>query len=603
MCVSSILCSSVDRLCMKLQVPRIVAAMEHDTNGWVKKEEMNLECNPVVVEDPFETSRVYVYIKEDPDLDLGVDATDNGEASTRGLASDSARSSHLSNENYGSSFKETVSPAVTCDELTQETVTHSNSFCNADNMSEMDNEFCDFTCDTCLQRFSSKYSLIMHVFIHIDTAQPPLHVCRCCGEVFLDNDALNKHVSMKEDGRTLIAQPFPDTREVYSCRDVCENIFTAKDHMPVALTAPTVSDSCGQFANIYYASQGYYCDPSSWSLCQKNGKTVSSCPIHTKPHKCDVCSKSFAYASLLRTHSLVHSGVMSHKCDVCGKMFVSVDHLKNHKSVHSAAEKHKCDVCGKLYTTVHNLKAHTLVHSAAKAHECAICGKLFATLGQLKSHAIVHSGVKKHKCDVCGKLFARFGELKVHGLVHSAVKSHECDICGKLFARPSNLKAHTLLHSAVKSHKCNVCGKFFSRLGQLKNHELVHSGVKAHKCVVCEKSFALLSNLKSHALLHLGVKAHKCDVCGKLFATLREVKYHSIVHSGLKSHQCDVCGKLFARRSELKVHLLVHSDLKPHKCNCCSKSFVRAVDLRRHMQAHFKRKGHVASHIESSHPS
>ncbi|XP_047101301.1 zinc finger protein 83-like isoform X1 [Schistocerca piceifrons] len=445
--------------------------MEHEAIGWVKKEVMQLEPSSALLEEPSGIATSSEDVKMDPELKVEVTAS---EWNVYPLAVDALSNCDLRSikkevpeeplavSEFTSCIKEEPDLDLGIDTTDSNVISNvqwklrASSFCSASNMSVMGNNCGDFTCSTCLQRFSSKYSLIMHVFIHIDAVDVPSHVCRCCGEVFHSDDCLNKHMMKKEEDRTLIAHPLADTRKLHKCSGMC---------------------SCGQFTNIDHVSQRCYSEPDNYSLCRNNSKLVSTCTVHTKPHKCGKCCKSFAYASRLQAHAVVHSGIKSYKCDVCGKLFARCDHLKNHKLVHSKVKSYKCDVCGKLFARVHNLK----------------------------NHSLVHSGVKSYKCDTCGKLFARVHNLNAHTVMHLGVKSHKCHVCEKLFTRIDNLKSHILLHSKVKSHKCNVCGKMFARADYLKYHE---------------------------EALHPGMKPHKCDVCGECFATLRDVKYHLLVHSG-----------------------------------------------------------------------
>ncbi|XP_049796140.1 uncharacterized protein LOC126212779 [Schistocerca nitens] len=124
-----------------------------------------------------------------------------------------------------------------------------NSFCSTPYMSMVDNIFSVFTCSSCLQRFSSKYSLIMHVFIHIDCVQPPLHVCRYCGEVFLTYFGLNKHLRMKDDDGTLIARPFSDTGKICHSSDLRSDVVSSEDHVPVSFDSVTGNSSNEQVTN------------------------------------------------------------------------------------------------------------------------------------------------------------------------------------------------------------------------------------------------------------------------------------------------------------------------------------------------------------------
>ncbi|XP_049843628.1 uncharacterized protein LOC126295260 isoform X6 [Schistocerca gregaria] len=124
-----------------------------------------------------------------------------------------------------------------------------NSFCSTAYMSMVDNIFSVFTCSSCLERFSSKYSLIMHVFVHIDCVQPPLHVCRYCGEVFLTYFGLNKHLWTEDDDGTLIALPFSDARGICHSSDLCSDVVSSEDHVPVSFDSVTGNSSNEQVTN------------------------------------------------------------------------------------------------------------------------------------------------------------------------------------------------------------------------------------------------------------------------------------------------------------------------------------------------------------------
>ncbi|XP_049796146.1 uncharacterized protein LOC126212786 [Schistocerca nitens] len=110
--------------------------------------------------------------------------------------------------------QEKPTPFISCNVPTQGIVSpEDNSICSADDTSTADNNISVFTCSSCLESFSSKYSLVMHVFLHVDGVEPPSHVCRYCGEVFLTRRGLNKHLRTKDGDETVSVHTFSDTRQ------------------------------------------------------------------------------------------------------------------------------------------------------------------------------------------------------------------------------------------------------------------------------------------------------------------------------------------------------------------------------------------------------
>jgi uncharacterized Zn-finger protein len=54
-----------------------------------------------------------------------------------------------------------------------------------------------------------------------------------------------------------------------------------------------------------------------------------------KPHKCDVCGKSFPTPGDLKSHGYVHSGSWPYRCSVCRRGFSKQTNLKNHLFLHT----------------------------------------------------------------------------------------------------------------------------------------------------------------------------------------------------------------------------------------------------------------------------
>ncbi|XP_049797367.1 zinc finger protein 708-like isoform X4 [Schistocerca nitens] len=317
------------------------------------------------------------------------------------------------------------------------------------NCSTRENELHVYSCNFCQQSFPSKYKFIKHVFMHIDGMQPPLYVCRWCGEVFHSNVSLKKHLRMSENYHVLTA----GNREKYG---------SSEEHQ-----SSIFSDSEPEVSVAEYNELNSY--KETWKAASDMGNT----------HMTNDTEETNHYRSLSTTVNVRSQG-----------------------DVLTANRIHKCDICGKYFAGAGNLKKHGLIHTRKKPHKCTNCGKSFPFPSHLKKHVFLHTGKKPHKCELCGQSFASRSTLNRHTLIHTGRKSHKCEICGKSFARTSNLKAHKVIHTGKKRHKCEICGKSFAFSCSLKKHVFLHTGKKPHKCEICGRSFAFSCDLKKHVSSH-----------------------------------------------------------------------------------------------------
>lgn len=199
-------------------------------------------------------------------------------------------------------------------------------------------------------------------------------------------------------------------------------------------------------------------------------------PGKLKPHKCNICGKSFFYPSKLKEHHRMHTGEKPYQCDICGKSFYRSCDLKRHSRIHTGEKPYQCDICGKLFTQTSHLKNHSQSHTGGKPYKCDICGNSFSQLNGLKRHSRIHTGVKPFQCDTCEKSFFHPNSLKAHNTIHTGEQPNHCDICGKSFSRSNDLKRHFRIHTGKKPYLCDLCGKSFTQSGQLKDHSRIHTG-------------------------------------------------------------------------------------------------------------------------------
>ena len=419
-------------------------------------------------------------------------------------------------------------------------------------------------------------------------------------------------------------------------------------------------------------------------VCQKSSRTklllYQHSFTHTKPFKCEECGKSFAGKRQLKNHVTNntctkpnvereficgfcnicfrtkvewHRHTLTHtkplKCEVCSKGFARKDDLKNHMASHSGIKLYNCDMCGKSYSCVSNLRRHKLIHTGEVMVECTICVQKFANKITLEQHnARFHGGdakilkklpYKKNDCicKFCSQQFKTSMEKSLHiKKEHPSEVPFLCQFCDEGFMKKPNLEQHEKIkHRQEKTHKCDLCEKAFSYRYMLVDHvskvhpdevlikcfhcseifdntedrtkhmEETHPYIrssckknldlyngeakiaeKTRICEFCSKRFRFQSELNAHLRIHTGEKPHKCSVCGKSFVQKSQLNCHMLSHTGERLFSCDICSKSFALPGNLRAHKKIHSVEKPLMCVVCNQAFDNPESLKNHLEQH-----------------
>ncbi|KAK2714436.1 zinc finger protein 182-like isoform X1 [Artemia franciscana] len=158
--------------------------------------------------------------------------------------------------------------------------------------------------------------------------------------------------------------------------------------------------------------------------------------------------------------------------------------LKRHQRTHAGKKPHKCDVCQKSFSKQASLRAHQRVHTGERPYKCNLCQKSFSESGSLKLHKRVHTGERPYRCDICQKKFSLLGHLKRHQRVHTGERPYKCGVCQKSFSAPDHLNRHKRVHTGERPYKCDICQRSFSISGNLRRHQKVHTGERPYKCDV-----------------------------------------------------------------------------------------------------------------------
>ena len=117
-----------------------------------------------------------------------------------------------------------------------------------------------------------------------------------------------------------------------------------------------MSEQYGDFHNL--SANSYAQDLGQSGSPRKKSKKEKS----EKPHKCDICLKSFTSRGHLTEHLRVHSGEKPFSCDICLQKFQRASHLRRHSIMHSGVKPYTCEICRKSFTRTAALKKHQRLH-------------------------------------------------------------------------------------------------------------------------------------------------------------------------------------------------------------------------------------------------
>jgi len=222
-----------------------------------------------------------------------------------------------------------------------------------------------FSCPTCQQGFTRRYSLMLHQRTH--TGAKPF-CCQLCGMSFTRKDNLKLH-QQTHTGK----KPF---------------------------TCPT--SGC---------SKSFYQKPNL-------DRHMLLVHVKDKQFKCDVCGLGFGLRQTLKDHELTHMGQRDFGCRSCGRTFETAEFLRRHEGTHARDKPHQCKTCRRSFAQLKNLRAHQQVHAAHKPFTCQVCKRTFGRNTTLRAHQRTHTGEKPFNCQRCGDSFRHKISLKHHERTH-----------------------------------------------------------------------------------------------------------------------------------------------------------------------------------------
>ncbi|KAM4024610.1 zinc finger protein 646 [Anomaloglossus baeobatrachus] len=284
-----------------------------------------------------------------------------------------------------------------------------------------------------------------------------------------------------------------------------------------------------------------------------------------RPHKCELCGRTYRHKSSLINHKLTHkTGV--YQCSLCPKQYPNLMALRNHVRFHSRSYVGRKSIASRQGHQFFRSRPRFL--QSRNIHLLADSVKLneelpqAVTTSQSAGEELVNEPQTLRRS---GKSFENFHSNRrsfFSAIIKSPAKT-PTDIQHtspekhflKAKAEPHNNVTETSENQGRRVYKCNLCSKSYRHSGSLINHKRTHQ-TGDYGCPYCSKHVHNMAALKNHIRIHHKIKKMESEDVSNDHAVLySDLSYRSDTKG---VYGCVSCRETFHTEKDLLAHQMLH---------------------------------------------
>ena len=218
-----------------------------------------------------------------------------------------------------------------------------------------------FECKVCKETFSTKFSLMKHMFNHENNEE--FLACGICFKGFSDKYNLDKHIRRHQEirPRTLSeVKPF-------KC-EICMKKFSTQGGIQLHIRGVMKN---GRYHKCPVCVFGFLTTGSlethkTYYCLDKTSQAFTSLPKSRDPFFCEICRKFIPSKIYFDSHQSIHSNKNPYGCKICGHIFMNRNKLKIHqKRVTGKSPYFECNFCNLKFCYRKDFNSHKMSHYAS----------------------------------------------------------------------------------------------------------------------------------------------------------------------------------------------------------------------------------------------